>query len=99
MSDLKEIGNQVLEALALQGKVNGATEKVVTLNEKIDANDKEVARLNALKTATVNLVKERDGIIKQLGEDKKEFKSRQEALKEAGVSLSLSTPAPTNMKL
>jgi uncharacterized small protein (DUF1192 family) len=98
VATLDELGSKINEAIALQGKINGSSQKIAELSEQIDANQAEIARLKDLEVKTKTLISSRDGIVSVNKTDKADLKSRLATLKEAGIAMDLGTAQTTSIK-
>lgn len=85
--DLKELGAAMSEALALRGMIDSLDEKIMIAGAQIDADKKEIARLEALQEFTAKAEENRQKVVKEREDKNAELVKRLTILDEVGVKL------------
>ena len=87
--DLKELGIAMSEAMALRGVIDSLDEKIINSTAQIEANNKEISRLEQIQTVTAKMESDKKGLEKERGEKNSELVKRLAILDKVGVNLPL----------
>lgn len=93
--DIQEMGKVVSEALALRGAMDSLEEEISQMDSAIKTNEREIARLESLRTVTARLVEGRDGKINELDQMSAELQERLTKMEEQKIKLPI-TPKKGN---
>ncbi len=85
--DLKELGVAMSEALALRGMLDSLDEKIGNITAQIDANRKEISRLEAIQAVTGRMDADKKALMADRGQKNAELVKRLAILEEVGVKL------------
>ena len=85
--DLKELGAAMGEALVLRMAIDSLDEKIMIAGAQIDADKKEIARLESLQKVTAEADEDRQKVVKDREDKNAELVKRLAMLDEVGVKL------------
>ena len=85
--DLKELGPTMSEALALRGMIDSLDEKIGIAGGQIDANRKEISRLETLQKVTERMEQDKQELVKEKGNRNADLMKRLAELDKVGVKL------------
>lgn len=98
--DLENLGKQILECLAVQGKITSIEKEMAQRNVQIaKSEDEEKKRLEVVKVANTAAKKEVAQLGTELTDLRQELKVRLVELEENGVDIDLGKSAPKKISL